>query len=459
LVSFYLLLFFSYGHVFSGAADLKAPGNSAAFRLALLGMAIWVAALAAATWGAFRIRWRPDIAVLFWVMSAAASVRPVFLIATHELRLRQAEPPAQVDGCALDPVTALRAPTLPDVYFVVLDGYGRADILQDDFGYDNSDFLGFLEDRGFYIADQSHSNYIQTRLSLAATLNMDYLDPEGLRDELELTLAKRIRSSSLRASLENLGYRIVSFGTGYPTTEIPDAEAYLVAPGAPGSVVGLEPVVLGRRMLGWLGEANPFLGHPFYRQDLGAQRLRIDFALDQLAEQVPSMPGPKFVFAHVIAPHPPFVFRADGSVPDPLLPVSPDDGSSFPGTLADYLRGYTDQLSYLNERLRRVVEGILAGSEAQPIIILQADHGPGSRLNWSSAEESDLEERTGILNALYLPGAGAESLYPTLSPVNTFRLVLSEYFGSDCRPLPDLSYFSNWAAPTDFVPVRHRQGN
>src|SRR5690606_37053064 len=37
----------------------------------------------------------------------------------------------------------------PDIYYIILDAYGRQDSLQT-LGYDNSTFIGELEDLGFY---------------------------------------------------------------------------------------------------------------------------------------------------------------------------------------------------------------------------------------------------------------------------------------------------------------------
>jgi hypothetical protein len=38
-------------------------------------------------------------------------------------------------------------------------------------------------------------------------------------------------------------------------------------------------------------------------------------------------------------------------------------------------------------------------------------------------------------------------VYPTISPVNAYRMVLSLYFGADLPPLPDCTYFSSTSAP------------
>ena len=92
-------------------------------------------------------------------------------------------------------------------------------------------------------------------------------------------------------------------------------------------------------------------------------------------------------------------------------------------------------------------------SETPPIIVLQADHGPGAFLDWNSAERTCLWERTAILNAYYLPGDGAERLYDTITPVNSFRVILDAYFGAELGLLEDVSYYSPWEQPYRFSPV------
>ena len=48
---------------------------------------------------------------------------------------------------------------LPNIFFIVLDAYARADILNEIYGYDNEPFLKSLEQRGFYVARRATSNY------------------------------------------------------------------------------------------------------------------------------------------------------------------------------------------------------------------------------------------------------------------------------------------------------------
>jgi hypothetical protein len=169
---------------------------------------------------------------------------------------------------------------------------------------------------------------------------------------------------------------------------------------------------------------------------------------------------PTFTFAHILAPHPPFVFGEDGE------DVSPrersyylTDGDRFRGYYGDrddYADGYRKQAEFLTKRVERMINGILANSPEPPVIILQSDHGSGIGLDTKSLEATDLRERMSILSAYYLPDAGDAPLYQSISPVNSFRVVLNAYFGAGLDLLPDRSYFSTWDDPFQFIDVTDR---
>jgi hypothetical protein len=121
--------------------------------------------------------------------------------------------------------------SLPDVYFIVLDGYARADVLMDKFSLDNSEFLAALHARNFYVADCSMSNYSNTEESLASTLNMMYVN--DLMSQIndikywEAAFLPYIQNNLVRQYLETLGYQTVSFYTGYFWAEWRDATYFL----------------------------------------------------------------------------------------------------------------------------------------------------------------------------------------------------------------------------------------
>ena len=119
----------------------------------------------------------------------------------------------------------------------------------------------------------------------------------------------------------------------------------------------------------------------------------------------------------------------------------------------EYMQGYRNQVRYLNEKLKMVVDSIRGGSDRPPVIIIQGDHGPGSRLSLDSLEDTNARKRFSILNAYHLPAGGEEDLYDSISPVNTFRVVFNHYFGTNYPLLADRSFYAPFLRPYEFVSV------
>jgi len=117
---------------------------------------------------------------------------------------------------------------------------------------------------------------------------------------------------------------------------------------------------------------------------------------------------------------------------------------------------YREQLMFTEKKMTAALDSIFAKSAVPPIIIIQADHGPGSGLRWEDVQGTDVRERLAILNAYYLPGGGDTLLYYEVSPVNTFRIVFNHYFGTNYELLEDKSYYSRLSRPFDFIDVTDR---
>ena len=324
--------------------------------------------------------------------------------------------------------------------------------------FDNTDFIHELEDRGFYVARCSQSNYARTELSLASSLNFNYLDQ--LLGEIEKDSTDRsplrplIRQSETRSLLESLGYKIVAFESGFGYTRIKDADIYLSPPlgsleevGGEAGLSSFEVLFLESTAGLLLTDAAQFLPKSFvpdveYEERL--HRARILYTLDEL-EKIPRTEGPTFVFAHLLVPHRPFVFGPEGEVIDaenaPGLGAPINDNQS----MDDYINGYRDQLTYVNTRILALVEQLISDSETPPIIILQGDHG----IEKARSEE----ERMLIFNAYFIPGGNYDSLYQEITPVNTFRVVFNELFGAQYPLLDDVSYYSEWYQLYNFSEV------
>jgi hypothetical protein len=451
-----LALFFSYGHVLGG---FLGAGPRALFeRFGLIGQQgaltlVWLALWALCLWALGRLsRWLPLGNTMFVMMAFGALAIPAYNMIRNEILLRQPWPAE-----AWPPAAELRAG--PDIYYIVLDGYARADVLAEVYGYDNSPFLEFLEHEGFTVAGDARSNYPQTALSIASSLNMDYLDDVaaqvGVDSNDRLPLARLIRWSEVRQTLQERGYRVVNLASGYRMTELENADQFLSPPLTRTTtfdrlMIETSGLIALQGLATSLGVEIPPVGYEAHRE-------RILFALDRLVT-VAAEPGPKFVFAHIIAPHPPFVFGSEGQPIQNRRPFTLMDGDAFTGTRQEYITGYTDQLTYINSRMENVIRRILLSSETPPVIVIQADHGPGLGLVWSSAKETDLTERLAILNVYYLPGEAPAQVNGSITPVNTFRLIFQRYFGLDYPLLPDRSSFATWNQPYEFIPLQEQAG-
>jgi hypothetical protein len=181
-----------------------------------------------------------------------------------------------------------------------------------------------------------------------------------------------------------------------------------------------------------LMDANTFgmqaSGSELYRE-------RTLFTLDKL-DKLSYIKGPKFVFAHLVIPHPPYVFGPTGG------PVEPADvGTTKTQQGASH---YRDQAFYVSTRMAEIVLKIIANSTVPPIIVIQGDHGP--------TVASRPRSRMSNLNVYFLPGA-EKSLYPTITPVNTFRVIFNHYFGQDLQLLKDVSLYSDYEDPFSFKEI------
>ncbi|MFC1923718.1 hypothetical protein ACFLY4_10575 [Chloroflexota bacterium] len=336
----------------------------------------------------------------------------------------------------------------PNIYYIILDGYGRNDIFNKYYEFDNKELLTYLMDNGFYIADESHSNYAHTALSLSSSLNMQYLD--YVADQLGRTsnnpfpVIQLIQNSRLEKYLSDQDYTTVGFETGYGSTELKSADKYF-SPGKTLTTFQSELINLTPLRI-WL--------HDFLYD---THRRRILYTFNHLPTAIQSS-QPTFVFAHITSPHTPFVFGPNGEKDHPDMEYSIRGPNAFTELAGqdEYIRRYRNQVIYLNILLRAAIDQILSQNGGNAVIVIQADHGPGSMLDWGSVENTNIEERMSILNAYYFPDQDYSNLYPGITPVNSFRVILDQYLGTDLGKLEDRSFFSLMATWYDLIEVEFK---
>ena len=240
-------------------------------------------------------------------------------------------------------------------------------------------------------------------------------------DAADMTiLTTWIQNSVVETALKKSGYKVVAFDSGYYSTDWTDAEYYFSTDQGINKYLGginpFESMVLQTSGGIFIYEIRDVLPGSFKMILDSAyikHRNRILKTLDELGN-IPKIDQPTFTFAHILAPHDPFVFGPQGEFVQRKTPFTLNDDPEMTSGFK-YKRGYVDQVEYLNTRIIEAVSSILASSSEQPIIIIQGDHGAP---RWITSETG----RSDILNAFYLPGGPGE-LYATISPVNSFRVI------------------------------------
>jgi hypothetical protein len=431
-----LAFFFVFGHLNRLAQDIISFQNKDTAELVLLiawGGTLVILGLKR-TWS--RINGRVWIPLYLNLVFALALILPCYIVLTHLLHIPHRVSTASAQTMPNSDDTRLDCSSRPDIYYIILDAYGRQDVLNGLYGVDNQPFIDYLESKGFYVASDSHSNYIQTIFSIPSSLSYSFIDPPREGSDSPEYFSNLVEYNRIMSDLKSCDYLTLAIESGFYFTENPGTDIYLSSNDV---LNNFEDLLLAGSP--WQVISDQLNLQPV-QQSYKAHRQRVLYSFEQL-RNLYKMPGPKIVFAHIISPHPPFVFDASGRPVEPVRGYSENDGDEFEGTLEEYRAGYAMQVQFVNKKLEQAIDSILAKSPTPPVIIIQGDHGPGSHLNWNSPENTCLWERTSILNAYYLPGDAKSMLYPSISPVNSFRVVLDAYFGAELPLLPDRTYFTS----------------
>lgn len=331
----------------------------------------------------------------------------------------------------------------PDIYYFIFDRYAGPRSLQEQYGFDNSKFLAFLKSKGFYVPTNSTTNYPKTFLSLASSLNMEYLDfltlkTHGGASSDESIVTPLIRNNKVLEFLKSRGYYTINVGSWWEQTSMnQNADKnfklrYGIYPFADEFTTGYLNTTIAAPILKATFK-DPMAVSSDPQNNL--HRKMIFYEFDTFKE-IPQMPGPKFVFAHILAPHDPFVVDKN------CKPIDEDYVNA-----RQHQENYIAQVQCVNKLIENLTNQILKNSKNPPVIIYQADEGPfpmNSPLppnqGWGSATTTSLREKFPIFNAYYFPGISDTHLNSDMTPVNEFRILFNDYFGANYPLLENKNY-------------------
>ena len=339
----------------------------------------------------------------------------------------------------------------PNVYFLLFDEYAGSRALAEQYHFDNSYLDSFLVKQGFHINDQSSSNYNLTPFSIASVLNMSYI--EGIKDprrilSLDYTNTYQlIRDSKVVDLFSREGYAIKNLSlfdlAGQPTR-------------AWQSFLPLKTRLITARTLSerlqrhWNSLVVHYFGIRYFvvrdymkyeavnAEFLKATAAEADQAVaeahqgaaeadegaagaDQAADRRDSRP--KFVYAHFMMPHYPYLFDSLGR--------RRSDREIYEERETNPDTAYLGYLQYTNRKVVDLV-GHIRQRDPGAVILLCGDHGYRGAAN----RQNPLFQFRN-LNAVYFPDHEYGLWAGRVSFVNQFRIVFNQLFHAGYPLLKD----------------------
>ncbi|WP_133176907.1 sulfatase-like hydrolase/transferase [Terrimonas sp.] len=321
----------------------------------------------------------------------------------------------------------------PDIFFIVFDEYASSLSLEKYFGFNNYALDSMLKSNGFYVAKNSRSNYNSTPLSVSSTFNLQYLNE--IHGNLKIGAKgfqkgfHTLHNSFLPKFFKLNGYKIISNGV-FPE--------YGLAPQKFGKE-WQQTVLFNHSLLGRI--KNDILWNFIFlfkkkispENQERAYKLEVEKHKETILKKFPDLINalkvsndtPRFMYAHFLIPHLPFCLDRDGN------PLKPDSNKLTPWY------GYTEQILFTNKLIKEIMAVSKSESNRPRIVIIEGDHG----YRGSTPRKESREAQFMNLSSFYFSDGNYQLLFDSISPINTFRIVLNKYFQQQLPILKDTSIF------------------
>ncbi len=225
-----------------------------------------------------------------------------------------------------------------DVYIVLLDRYGGTNTLKQKFGFDNSDFINELKQQGFYVFDKMYSNYDLTFASIPSILNLEYFE--------------NLNFGNSNSAIEDATLYKIAKIKGYKTAFIKNPFFSLKTSKYLDYVQEEQKLYLNDIL-------HIFFGTGVYRDIVESSKFINLFKTKET--NTLNLIGKKFVFMHMLLPHPPYLYD--------------ENGNTLENTF-DFETGYLPYLKYTNKWTLNEIKKIKNDNKDNPpVIIITGDHG------------------------------------------------------------------------------------
>jgi len=305
----------------------------------------------------------------------------------------------------------------PDVFFIILDEYSGKDVLQNYLHYNNNGFESDLRNNGFKLIEQPKSNYPTTILSLTSMLNMSYLQgfssadfkAQNYSDVLPLTQKNLVTDFFISNHYKFYNLSVFDIN-GQPSVfqhHFFPTNIRLI----------LDKTLLERMkkdlFIDWsVGPVRIKWGIEWDADKVEESNIEVMKSTLNIAGTKDG--APKFVYSHLLMPHPPFRYDSLGN-PFKL------ENLSVPLANRNYY--YLNYLVYTNKVMEKFISDLQFKTNRNAVIILMSDHG-----HRSFFPEIPEELYFHTINSIYLPDKNYSMFYDGMSNVNEFRVLFNHLF-------------------------------
>jgi hypothetical protein len=350
----------------------------------------------------------------------------------------------------------------PNVYYLLFDRYTSPDALKSIYNYDNSKLMNFFADQGFVSRDQAYSNYPFTQQSISSTMSMSYLsdleaqfkDDAG-KFQTAFPYRSIIRDPPAAQVFKQNGYNYNQVSSWWDFTRFgvkadddPTKSFRLRILGLTFWLTDLERDIFNRSALSSILQKGITFGSVTiikYDQDRNPRQnfhAQVD-AIQQIARNSKTQTKPQFTFAHVLSPHDPYIFAADGS-------DATYNGDRTDQDIDEYTK-YTNQLTYANTQIEQIIKTIRT-QDPTAVIAFQPDEGSYPKqfrgglsedhyFDPKDLSDTEMRQKFGITTAYYMPGLDKTTVKNDLtSSVNMFPFILNNYLGYNISYLPECNF-------------------
>jgi hypothetical protein len=430
--TFLLIIYFFFGAIHDFAKGLSLPSIMVSYSLILPGILLFTILLSV-----YLVRTKRSFHKANWYLSTLFIVLTGIEIATIFYNLVTHKEDRQhfttLPPPELQSISTLAGSNPPDIFFIVMDEFASSASLEKYFNYRNEHLDSSLKNNNFFIVRHSKSNYNCTPLSIASTLDLQYFDAplENYITTTKVALQgwHTLKVCDLPQILKKSGYSIYNFGvcdfTNYPSPTghyFSDYEK-LVSNGE----------TLWRRIerdilwnldglnISWLNNTKDRKLNELKNDFIARNRKNLQSILQELKTQSNQ---PKFVFGHIMMPHAPFYFDRNGNSTHQLI----TDIYNFKNIKDLYL----DQVIYTNTWVDSLIKATNRDFSRPRVVIIEGDHGFRDESPTATREMQFMN-----LNSWYFSDKNYTMLNDSISPVNTFRIILNKYFNTHFSLLKD----------------------